>query len=45
MNNDATLLMEIDMMVARLEEHFTSDEILDGLEEYLALADEFQPSR
>ena len=42
MNNEASLLVEIDMMVARLEEHYTSDQILDSLEEYLVLADEFQ---
>lgn len=45
MNNDASLLIEIDQLVARLEEHYTSDQILDGLEEYLALADEFAPIR
>ena len=45
MNNEASLLVEIDMLVARLEEHYTSEQILDGLEEYLALADEFTPIR
>ena len=45
MNTEEKLLVEIDMMVARLEEHFTTEEILDGLEEYLALADEFTPIR
>lgn len=45
MNNESNLLVEIDMLVARLEEHYTSEEILNGLDEYLALADEFTPIR
>jgi hypothetical protein len=37
-----SLLVEIDLLVARLEEQFSKDQILDALEEYLAIADELE---
>jgi hypothetical protein len=37
-----SLLVEIDLLVARLEERFSKDQILDALEEYLAIADELE---
>ena len=37
-----SLLVEIDLLVAQLEETFPKEQILDALEEYLAIADELQ---
>tara|TARA_R100000908_G_C3720163_1_gene123245 strand:- start:492 stop:623 length:132 start_codon:yes stop_codon:yes gene_type:complete len=37
-----SLLVEIDLLVARLEDRFPKDLILDALEEYLAIADELE---
>ena len=45
MNTEARLLVEIDQLVARLELDYTPDEIFDALDEYLALADEFDTLR
>ena len=39
------LLIEIDRTVARLEDDFLYNDILDAIEEYLVLADEFEPLR
>ena len=37
-----SLLVEIDLLVARLEEEFPKELILDALDEYLEIADELQ---
>ena len=45
MNTESRLLVEIDQLVARLELDYPPNEIFDALEEYLALADEFETLR
>jgi len=45
MNSESRLLVEIDQLVARLELEYPSNDIFDALEEYLALADEFNTLR
>ena len=45
MNTESRLLVEIDQLVARLELDYTPNDIFDALEEYLALADEFDTLR
>lgn len=40
-NTPHQLLVEIDQMVAQLEEHWPAQLIFEALSEYLTLADEF----